>query len=288
MKAAEKRLEKVEASLTPKQQILRWLDQVHGFQSEDKYCEWLKGQPASELPRVRMVEAAGDAARRAMRGEPAEVIERATRNAERDVIFLTELVLQLNTLVDQKGEVFSLRAALLARALQLAILSEVAGADSAVAAVMPNPSLRLSEIREETERLLGEICVLQGTVEIIRRRYFDGRPMVFPRKAAYLKAVWGAACALGCEYNRLVAHRSPSVEADGAEGGKPEDAPAAPGVIDMEAVQAKAAAVAAAEARFCVYLAKAEALALTGRIDEAVSLLKACAAGKERQSGPGA
>jgi len=277
MKAAERRLEKVEASLTPKQQVLRWLDQVHGFQSEDKYCEWLEGQPASELPRVRMVEAAGDAARRAMRGEPEEVIERAARDAVRDVIFLTELVLQVNTLVDQKSEVFSLRAALHARALQLAMLSEVAGADSAVAAAMPNPSLRLSEIREETERLLGEIGVLQGTVEIIQQYYFDGRPMVFPRKAACLKAVWEAACALGFEYNRWVAHRSPSVEADGAEGGKPEDAPAAPGVIDMEAVQARAAAAAAEEARFCTDLAKGVTLNHLGRFDDAVRLLKACA-----------
>jgi len=277
MKAAERRLEKVEASLTPKQQVLRWLDQVHGFQSEDKYCEWLKDQPASELPRVRMVEVAGDAARRAMRGEPEEVIERAARDAERDVIFLTELVLQVNTLVDQKSEIFSFRAALHARALQLAMLSEEAGADSAVAAAMPNPSLRLSEIHEETERLLGEICVLQGTVEIIQRCYFDGRPMVFPRKAACLKAVWEAVCALGCEYNRLVARRSSSVETDGAEVGKPEEAPVASGVIDMEAVQTKAAALAAEEARFCVYLAKGVTLNHVGRFDDAVRLLKACA-----------
>jgi len=277
MKATERRLEKVEASLTPKQQVLRWLDQVHGFQAEDKYYEWLKDQPASELPRVRMVEVAGDAARRAMRGEPEEVIERAARDAERDVIFLTELVLQVNTLVDQKSEVFSLWAALHARALQLAMLSEEAGADSAIAVAMPNPDRRLSGVRAEVEWLIGQTYLLREVVETISRRYFDGRPMVFPRKAACLKAVWEAACALGCEYNRWVIHRSPPIETDGAEGGKPEDAPAAPGVIDMEAVQAKAAAAAAEEARFCTDLAKGVTLNHIGRFDEAVRLLKACA-----------
>ncbi|HUU92210.1 MAG TPA: hypothetical protein VM238_13510 [Phycisphaerae bacterium] len=58
MRDAGKRLDDVEAALTPKQQVLRWLDHVAGLGSEEAYFKWL-----AERSREAVQPAAAAAAR---------------------------------------------------------------------------------------------------------------------------------------------------------------------------------------------------------------------------------
>ena len=57
MKAAMRRLQHAEAALSPKQQVLNWLDQALKFGSEERYFQWLRKQPTSEFPRVKIINA---------------------------------------------------------------------------------------------------------------------------------------------------------------------------------------------------------------------------------------
>jgi len=60
--------------------------------------------------------------------------------------------------------------------------------EGVVAAAIPDPARQLFEVRAEIEWLIGRTHLIQEMVRAIRRRYFDGRPIVFPRRAVRLGA----------------------------------------------------------------------------------------------------
>ena len=54
MSSATKRVEKLEAGLTPKQAILLWFQEAHAFNSIEEYVHHLKGQPDNAAPIDRL------------------------------------------------------------------------------------------------------------------------------------------------------------------------------------------------------------------------------------------
>ena len=92
----EKRLDKVEKSLTSKQAVALWLQEIQPYQNAFEYVQFLRGQPESAAPITRLTEQIDNTVRDTMRGRPKQVVEPAVRAAVKDVVFLVKLHLQAN------------------------------------------------------------------------------------------------------------------------------------------------------------------------------------------------
>ncbi len=97
---AERRLAKLESTLTPKTTTLFWLTEAHGFPTLPAYVVWLIDQPASAAPLYRVPEAAETGERATLRGEKRDAVERSVSEAVRQAVFLVELVVGLNTVAE--------------------------------------------------------------------------------------------------------------------------------------------------------------------------------------------
>lgn len=259
MSSAQRRLDKVEASLTPKQQVLCWLDRMVGFGARDGYLEWLSSQPVSEMPRVKLPEVVADAVRGALRGEPDVEIDRAVQDAVRDVLFLTKLAFDLDALVEEKCREFDLRAALCARGLQLLLVQEALGRRGTGAVALPGGAGRVREVRDQVEALLEEACEARHAVGAVAERYFDGHPVAFPKGAHRLDMACETGETIVAEYNRVAARQT----ADGL-------------AVDVDAVKRAAAARAVETTRRMANLAWADAQWEVGRVESAARLMRAC------------
>ncbi|MFV2064263.1 MAG: hypothetical protein ACC726_12235 [Chloroflexota bacterium] len=90
-----RRLDRIEAELPPGPAVLHWLDEVQRSGSLGAYVSSLLEQPAAMAPFVAIYERARAAARRAHVGEPRALIRDAEHRAAMDVVFLLELVVEL-------------------------------------------------------------------------------------------------------------------------------------------------------------------------------------------------
>lgn len=114
----DRRLEKVEASLTAKQAVVKWLEEIREFRNPTEYVQFLRTQPESAAPMTRLTGQVGDSVRETMKGRPKELIVATVRRAVKDVVFLLKLHLQVN---------FKLLSEQRAWSLILAFLTEMQG-----------------------------------------------------------------------------------------------------------------------------------------------------------------
>ena len=91
-----KRLDKVEKSLTPKQTVVLWLQEIEQYRNAEEYLRYLRSQPESAAPITRLTRQIDEGIRVAMKGQPKEAISAAVRRSVRDVVFLVKLHLQVN------------------------------------------------------------------------------------------------------------------------------------------------------------------------------------------------
>ena len=110
---AQRRLARIEGSLSPKGATLLWLAEAHQFPTLPAYVGWLIDQPPEAAPLWRVPELAEAAVRTVMRGEPREAILRAVRQVVRDAVFLVELVIRLNLAAEEVTRLEGLRYAAL-------------------------------------------------------------------------------------------------------------------------------------------------------------------------------
>jgi hypothetical protein len=268
MKAANRRLDKVEAALLPKQQVLRWLDHAFSFGTEEEYFAWQMKQPPDDRPRVGIPRKVEASVRAAMRGEPANIVDRAVNQAVRDVFFLTQLVIDANLLVHERCRELELRVALGARGLQLLeVHTAVRGAG--LAGNLGNRNYRAAAVQGEIEALVRDSEVLEKAVEAIRRRYFDGHSILFHGTAGHLARVEHLTQALVAEYDGLSQGRGESVRRSPSSSAPDTDvggvSPGLP-VLDPDTVRRDARAEGVALARYRAYLAKAHVLWDLGRL----------------------
>ena len=102
MNPKRRRLEQLESELTPKQAMLLWLQDFQRFTTIADYVGHLKSQPKSARPLFRLPSQVTEAVKTAMKGEPDHDVDRAVRQAVRDVLFLFHLCQQLNfTLLEE-------------------------------------------------------------------------------------------------------------------------------------------------------------------------------------------
>jgi hypothetical protein len=266
MKTAMRRLQHAEAALSPKQQVLHWLDQVLKFGSEEQYVQWLRKRPTSELPRVRITDAVTKAVRDRLKGQPTETLARAILGAEQEVVFLTQLVVDLNDRVKTECNLFDLQAALCARTLQVLVLvcspsrqREDAWAPEGTEALV---LLACNQVREF---LRGVLC-MEMTVKTIRDRYFDGHAVVFSPRAAAPAAAHEAAKVLAREARAIVAAWKGRL----CKEAKTEEA-----LAEEEALAKEAATAALSSARNMATLARAEAYGATDCLEQAKAVIDA-------------
>ena len=90
------RVAKLETGLTPKQAILLWFQEAHGFNTSFEYIHHLKSQPDSAAPIPRLTDQVAEAVKQTLKGHRREEIDKAVRQAYKDVLFLFFLHQQVN------------------------------------------------------------------------------------------------------------------------------------------------------------------------------------------------
>jgi len=114
---AKRRVEKLESGLTPKQAILLWLQEAHAFSGIEEYVRHLKTQPDSAAPLHKLTNQVEEGVRKTLKGRPKEEIDRAVRQAYKDVFFLFFLHQRVNDKLITEQRYHSSQAMLLASKL---------------------------------------------------------------------------------------------------------------------------------------------------------------------------
>ena len=91
-----KRLDKVERLLTPKQAVILWLQEIQQYPNALEYARFLRGQPDTVAPLYKITKQISQITRDSMKGQPQQVVENAVYRARRDVCFLVKLQLKVN------------------------------------------------------------------------------------------------------------------------------------------------------------------------------------------------
>ena len=109
MSSSQRRLDRVEATLAPKQVVLLWMQQAHQFPSMYEYVKSLKGGPETAFPLYLLPDQVEQAIEAQMKGRPRQEVDKAIRSAVRYTIFLFHLHQQVNGKLMEKQEAFLFR-----------------------------------------------------------------------------------------------------------------------------------------------------------------------------------
>jgi hypothetical protein len=186
---AERRLTKLEGALSPKAATLLWLAEAHQFGSLPAYVAWLIDQPISAAPLERVPAQARAGALAAMRGQPHEAVREAAHQAIRDVIFLVELVLRLNSVAGETIRIEGLRYAVCfwqMRAIAAEAQLETAGPSRATSG---RRTAQWTAWREAVVLLIEDLYAAAETRSQLERRYLEGTHTLLPDLAADSQAL---------------------------------------------------------------------------------------------------
>lgn len=181
---SRRRLDKLEGSLSPKEAVKHWLGEAHAYGSLPAYAESLIDQPESKQPFVSLPRRVADAVWTSMRREPRAAVEKASREAVADTVFLVGLVLGLNAHLEQVLRVESLRHASLywwSRAL-----------DPERRGKTERPPAWLASAAMLVVTVMGSEAALRAA----ETRYLDGHDCLFPDLGAEWHELLAAADAL--------------------------------------------------------------------------------------------
>jgi hypothetical protein len=169
---AERRLAKIETSLSPTQLVLRWLAEAHAYGSLEAYVGSLLDVPADQQPIDRLCREAYETVRARLRGKPAEQLRRAVNSALRETVFRFELVLRIYVTTRELLDREALIDAALSAHVALATSEEAA--DTA----------RLATLRDLLLFRAGELHAAAEACTSVEQRYLDGHTALFPDVAA--------------------------------------------------------------------------------------------------------
>ena len=173
MTTAERRLDKVEAILSPTALVVRWLEEAHAYDDFTAYTGSLLDADPSTFPIDRLAHEAKASARQQVRGLARNEADTAIDRAIVAVVFRFQLVLRINVIaqefLDREGLIQGFLAAHLALAL-------VAGEERS----RERATLSLVQIRDLLFGRVTELHAMQTAREAAEVRYLDGRPALFP------------------------------------------------------------------------------------------------------------
>lgn len=178
-----RRLEKLEAGLSPTQLVLRWLDEAHGHGSLVAYVNSILDDPPEDFPLNRLVREARAGVRATSQTRARERAETALRAALRQVVFRFELVMRINVTAHELLDREALVQAALSGQLAVLTLGPRTGRRAE-----PSYFERVAMCRDLT---LGRVIELHAAKEarsIAETRYLDGHPALFPEALAAWKA----------------------------------------------------------------------------------------------------
>lgn len=253
------RLEKVEGRLTPKQAMRLWRQEAHAYPSLLAYAGWLKQQPMSAYPLVKLPEQVARAVKEATRGQERRQQDRALFEARREVAFLFKLVIAANEQWYGQERAFDFGyLLLLEKAWHLKEYLDASDEGR------PLPSYfddHAAVWRVLADGLLRQLLVLRDALDQLGARYLDGDPLLFPDGQAALQKVLDDLCHLIWLHNEDVVGRLPKAK---------RKALLAPTADDLSP---QLAGVAAAERDRVADLARAETLRLMGDYVQAAELM---------------
>jgi hypothetical protein len=174
-----KRLQRIEASLTPKQAVLLWLHESHQL-GLIGYIEKSFNSPIHEAPRTRLTEMVGKAVRESLckRGTKRDLIEIAVREARKQTDFLIVLTNDLRKEVSLECELDKPYIVLLYEKFERMLERFVDH----------NKFDRTGWQRWRALLILriSHMWRLKETVLALSERYFDHHPLLFPEDACTL------------------------------------------------------------------------------------------------------
>jgi hypothetical protein len=207
----ERRVAKVEGSLSPTQLVLRWLAEAHQFGDVPAYVASLLSQDPPEAPLDRLAREAERGVRTTMRGKQPEVVNAAVRSALRETVFRFELVMRMNVTVHDLLDHEVLLEALFAS--QLALLLH----DERKERLADKSHLhRLAQCRDLTALRVRELLATREAISRAEVRFLDGHSALFP----YIAAAFERQVS---QSQRLADMAAASAELDGAEPLEPTD-----------------------------------------------------------------
>jgi hypothetical protein len=182
---AERRLARVEISLSPTELVLRWLDEAHTFGNMESYVRSLFAGPVLEGPLDRLTRQAERGARMTGIGTRPEVVDKAVRTALRETFFRYELVLRINVVANDLLD----REVLIDAALA-ATPGVVSSASPKAREVDTTYLARFAELRDLLALRVRELRAEQEARTLVEERYLAGHPALFPDAVT----AWDAQC----------------------------------------------------------------------------------------------
>jgi hypothetical protein len=176
---AERRLARVEASLSPTELVLRWLDEAHGHDSFVAYSRAIYALGPGALPLDRLVREARSCAEASARGGPREKRDESIRSATRRAVFLFHLVMQTIVLAEAALD----REGLMCTALSAHLGLVMADDGKAGHSVFPSRAEGLSALRGGVVARASELRALETARARVEARYLGGHPALFPATA---------------------------------------------------------------------------------------------------------
>jgi hypothetical protein len=207
----DRRLAKIDETLSPTQLVLRWLAEAHSYGDLVPYVNSLLAQDPPVAPLDRLAREAVHGARSAMRGKRPEVIDGAVRSALRETVFRFELVMRINVTAKELLDREELVAALFASQLAM-LLNEDGGKRLADDSYLS----RLELCRRLTLLRVNELLASRDARSSVEARYLDGHPALFPDVATAFEEQLH-------QSQEIAVMAMHAAELDGVEPAPPED-----------------------------------------------------------------
>jgi hypothetical protein len=173
---AERRLARVETSLSPTELVLRWLNEAHGHDSFVAYSRAIYALGPGALPLDRLVREAREAAEAASRRGSREKRDDTIQTAIRQTVFLFDLVLQTIVLAEAALD----REALMCTALSAHLGLVMADDGDAGHSVFRSRAEGLTALRGGAVARASELRALETARARVEARYLGGHPALFP------------------------------------------------------------------------------------------------------------
>jgi hypothetical protein len=173
---SERRLARVETSLSPTELVLRWLDEAHGHDSFVAYSRAIYALGPGALPLDRLVRAARQAAEAGSRRGSREKRDETIRAAIRQAVFLFHLILQSIVLAEAALD----REALMCTALSAHLGLVMADDGDAGHSIFRSRAEGLTALRSGVVARASELRALETARKRVEVRYLAGHPSLFP------------------------------------------------------------------------------------------------------------
>jgi hypothetical protein len=170
------RLDAVEESLTPKQVIFEWFEEVRNFESFREYSAWVAERFETDQPIDPPSMRIEAFIRKRFKGANSEEIQSALRSAVREVSFLYSLCLLMNNEIESQDRPLMVHGTLCVECANFAFREEDC----------PTGVNQFSKYRKYFYSYATEVFRLKAAVEDLQEKFFDGHLILWKSQAKQL------------------------------------------------------------------------------------------------------